>query len=102
MADESFKEFLEEAQESLTDLEVNITTLRDDEHLADELNFIFRHIHSIKGASSFFKFESLAEASHKLENLLDQLRKHERELTEDVKDVLSEGFFYCKKWLKEV
>lgn len=100
MAEEGFQDFLEEAQESLTDLEENITTLSNDENLVDNLNFIFRHIHSIKGASSFFKFESLAQASHKLENLLDQLRKHERELTDEIKDTLSEGFFMLQEMVE--
>lgn len=100
MAEEGFQDFLEEAQESLTDLEENITTLSNDENLVDNLNFIFRHIHSIKGASSFFKFESLAQTSHKLENLLDQLRKHERELTQEIKDTLSEGFFLLQEMVE--
>lgn len=100
MAEEGFQDFLEEAQESLTDLEEHITTLSNDENLIDNLNFIFRHIHSIKGASSFFKFESLAQTSHKLENLLDQLRKHERELTDAIKDTLSEGFFLLQEMVE--
>ena len=100
MSDEGFQDFLEEAKESLTDLEESITTLTDDENLVDELNLIFRHIHSIKGASSFFKFESLAQTSHKLENLLDQLRKFEKNLTDEIKEILGRGFFMLQEMVE--
>ena len=43
----------------------------------EELNGIFRCAHSIKGGSATFGFTDVAELTHKMESLLDRLRRHE-------------------------
>lgn len=89
-------EFLEEAFESLTEIDGQITALKDSQDLETDVNTIFRPAHSIKGAASFFKLTHLMSMAHKLETVLDQLRKGERELSDDIIDVLSSGFFLLR------
>ena len=55
---------------------------------AEELNAIFRAAHSIKGTSGMLGFTEIASVTHVLENLLDDLRKGERTLTEEILDLM--------------
>lgn len=77
--------FFEESLEALSDMEAELLLI--DSHMSgrrnsdefeadkDSLNTIFRAVHSIKGGSSTFGFETVANFSHILENLLDELRE---------------------------
>lgn len=58
----------------------------DPDNIDDEtINAIFRSAHSIKGGSATFGFRSIAEFTHILETLLDQVRAGSRGLTgEDI------------------
>ncbi len=67
--------FFDEAQEHLESIEETAMAMgsgRDDPEL---LNSIFRAAHSIKGGSGTFGFTQLAEATHEMETLFDDLRK---------------------------
>jgi two-component system chemotaxis sensor kinase CheA len=69
--------FFEEALENLETmerllLEVDLAGADD-----EELNAIFRCAHSIKGGAATFGFADVAELTHRMETLLDKLRRHE-------------------------
>jgi len=53
-------------------------SLASGRHDPELLNSIFRAAHSIKGGSGTFGFTQLAEATHEMETLFDQLRKGQR------------------------
>lgn len=57
----------------------------------EELNGIFRCAHSIKGGSATFGFTDVAELTHKMESLLDRLRRHEITPVPEMVDVLLEA-----------
>ena len=57
----------------------------------EELNGIFRCAHSIKGGSATFGFSDVAELTHKMESLLDRLRRHEITPIPEMVDVLLES-----------
>jgi len=77
--------FFEESLEGLGDMEAELLRIEagisGDDHTAlfeadrESLNTIFRSVHSIKGGSSTFGFNQVAEFSHVLETLLDDLRE---------------------------
>jgi len=77
--------FFEESLEGLGDMEAELLRIEagisGDDHAAlfeadrESLNTIFRAVHSIKGGSSTFGFSQVAEFSHVLETLLDDLRE---------------------------
>src|SRR5690625_5867405 len=70
-----FDTFFEEADELLAEMEGLLLALDVDAPNADDLNAIFRAAHSIKGgAATFGTFEDLAETTHVLENVLDDIR----------------------------
>lgn len=57
----------------------------------EELNAIFRAAHSIKGGAGTFGFGDIVEVTHVLENLLDKIRKRERQLTDEMVNVFLEA-----------
>jgi two-component system chemotaxis sensor kinase CheA len=77
--------FFEESLEGLAEMEAELLRIEagisGDDHTAlfeadrESLNTIFRAVHSIKGGSSTFGFTQVAEFSHVLETLLDDLRE---------------------------
>jgi two-component system, chemotaxis family, sensor kinase CheA len=89
----AFREiFFEEAQEHLAATEASLLRLDPVAPSPDELNAIFRAVHSIKGSAAMLGFEEIAAFAHVFENLLDLLRKSERPLVRaDVDAMLAAG-----------
>ncbi len=93
-----FDTFFDEADELLAEMEGLLLALDVDAPNADDLNAIFRAAHSIKGgAATFGTFEDLAETTHVLENVLDDIRNGKLPLRAEMidlflatKDVLSD------------
>ena len=67
--------FFDEAQEHLESIEEKAMLLDSGREDPEILNAIFRAAHSIKGGSGTFGFTQLAEATHVMETLFDELRK---------------------------
>jgi two-component system chemotaxis sensor kinase CheA len=83
--------FFEEAAENLDQMEQMLLALDVTAPDDEELNGIFRCAHSIKGGSATFGFADVAELTHKMESLLDKLRRHELQLTPPMVDALLES-----------
>lgn len=83
--------FFEEAAENLDQMEQMLLALDVNAPDDEELNGIFRCAHSIKGGSATFGFADVAELTHKMESLLDKLRRHELQLTPPMIDALLES-----------
>ncbi|MBI5062562.1 MAG: Hpt domain-containing protein, partial [Desulfatitalea sp.] len=89
MTDNSLlQDFIVETGEHLEDTERNLLRLEQNPEDAGVLNEIFRSVHTIKGSSEYLGLERIAELSHKLESLLDLLRRGERKLDRSVEDLL--------------
>jgi len=82
------QDFVTETVEHLEEMEGNLLQLESDPENRETLNNIFRSVHTIKGAAEYLGMEHIAELSHKLENLLDQMRQHERMADREVLDLL--------------
>jgi two-component system chemotaxis sensor kinase CheA len=80
--------FFEEAAELVADFETGLLTLEDRPGDAEVLNRIFRSAHTLKGNSSMLGLDEIAHFTHTLEDLLDQLRKGRRAVTQPVVDTL--------------
>ena len=76
-----YRVFFEEAAEHLVAMEDLLLRLDLSAPDAEDLNALFRAAHSIKGGAGTFGFHDMAEVTHALETLLDQVRKAERVLT---------------------
>ena len=80
--------FFEESREGLEVMEAGLLDLEAGRGSADTINAVFRAAHSIKGGSATFGFTKVAELTHVLETLLDELRAGKRPLTTDAIDAL--------------
>lgn len=71
-------EFVEEAREHLGDIEMQLLQIEAmGEAINDDLvNTVFRAIHSVKGAAGFLGLTQINEVSHRLENVLGNVRDH--------------------------
>jgi two-component system chemotaxis sensor kinase CheA len=88
-ADQSLlADFITETGEHLEETERNLLQLEQQQDDAETLNRIFRSIHTIKGSSEYLGLERVAELSHKLESLLELLRRGERSVNSSVIDLL--------------
>lgn len=84
--------FFEETDEHLATVESLLLHLDPTAPNAEALNGIFRAVHSIKGSAGMLGFAEIVSLTHVFENLLDLLRKSERELTRaDVDAMLRAG-----------
>lgn len=80
--------FLQECTESLGELEAGLLVLRDGEADPEQLNTIFRAVHSIKGGAGMFGLGELTRFAHVFETALDGLRAGRLEPTTGVVKVL--------------
>ncbi|MDQ7006052.1 MAG: chemotaxis protein CheA [Acidobacteriota bacterium] len=84
-------EFIAESLEHLDGIDQKLMEYEKDPENSELLDGIFRAIHSIKGSSGFLDLSDINSLSHRLETLLDQLRKGERAVSTAIMDVLFQG-----------
>ncbi|HKO95120.1 MAG TPA: Hpt domain-containing protein [Polyangiaceae bacterium] len=91
--DKARAEFLSEAQELVENLSRNLLSLEqgragggriDPEYL----NEAFRSVHTLKSLSGLFGDKHMSQLSHRLEDLLDDLRLGRQQLSDAVLDLL--------------
>jgi two-component system chemotaxis sensor kinase CheA len=80
--------FFEEAGENLDNMERLLLEIDFEAADDEELNAIFRCAHSVKGGAATFGFADVAELTHRMETLLDKLRRHELSPSASMVDVL--------------
>ncbi|WP_333878623.1 chemotaxis protein CheA [Methylobacter sp.] len=80
--------FFEECFEGLEAMESGLLTLDMGDIDSEIINTIFRGAHSIKGGSGTFGFTVVAEYTHIMETLLDEMRDGRRKVTQSAVDVL--------------
>lgn len=80
--------FLEESYEGLDVMESGLLSLSPGATDLEIINDIFRAAHSIKGGAGTFGFNEVAEFTHGVETLLDQMRDGERSITSAAVDLL--------------
>ncbi len=95
--DEIVQDFLVEADELLEELDEDLVRLENESTDADLLNKIFRAFHTIKGSASFLGFEKLTTLTHRLEDVLNKLRKFEITLNSEMMDAILAGVDKAKE-----
>jgi two-component system chemotaxis sensor kinase CheA len=81
-------EFITETGEHLEETERNLLQLEQHPEDIELLQEIFRSVHTIKGSSEYLGMERIAKLAHKLESLLDLMRRGERSVDSSVIDIL--------------
>ena len=80
--------FFEESFEGLDAMESGLLNLDLGDVDAEAINTIFRAAHSIKGGSGTFGFTAVADYTHIMETLLDEMRDGRRQITQVAVDIL--------------
>lgn len=84
--------FLEDAQEQLEAMENALVLMQEKGVDDEEVNTVFRAMHTIKGISGMFGFKEITNFTHEAESLLEKIRNKEIAFT----DELLELFFKVK------
>lgn len=85
---EIFDIFSEECSEGLDVMESGLLGLDQSTSNLDVVNDIFRAAHSIKGGAATFGFLEIAEFTHGVETLLDELREGTRPVSDEIVESL--------------
>ncbi|MCP5464142.1 MAG: Hpt domain-containing protein [Deltaproteobacteria bacterium] len=89
-------EFVSEVRDDMADLDERFIKLEEEPDNKENIDSIFRTVHSVKGNSGFFGLNAIKVMAHKIENLLDDLRQGKRFVTKETVTVLLEGIDYLK------
>jgi len=79
--------FFEESFERADQMEEALLKLDTGAADPETINTIFRAAHSIKGGAATFGFSAIAEFTHGVETLLDEMRAGKREVTQAAVDL---------------
>lgn len=93
---EILDEFLQEAEETLENLDQELIELENDPTNKELLNQIFRGIHTLKGGAGFLGLESVINLAHIIESIFDKLRNDEMRLDSTKMDLILEGMDIIK------
>ncbi|MFQ5455711.1 MAG: chemotaxis protein CheA [Nitrospirota bacterium] len=92
---ESYNQFISEAEEIIAGVSENLVVLEsaDDKVTVNPevINSIFRAAHTLKGMSGMVGLTKISETSHRLEDMLDNMRMGRLQLNSAVLDTLFEG-----------
>ncbi|SHE88851.1 two-component system, chemotaxis family, sensor kinase CheA [Marinitoga hydrogenitolerans DSM 16785] len=80
--------FIEEANENLQRLNEELLELENNPENLEKVNEIFRVMHTFKGMAGTMGFDKIAKVSHRMENILDKIRKGETKVDSDLIDLL--------------
>ena len=100
---DSYREiFLSESQEYLDNMNGCLVKLEENPRDLNSLNEIFRCTHTMKGMSATMGYDKIAQISHQMEDLLDELRGQKKFVTSHIIDILFAGVDLLEKLLQEV
>jgi two-component system chemotaxis sensor kinase CheA len=93
--------FLSESRDHLTAYNHLLLEWEKDPAARESVGGIFRAVHTIKGMAATMGYAPVAELSHRIENLLDGLRKGDRTATPQVLDLLLRAGDALEKGISE-
>lgn len=91
--------FYEESFEGLDIMETELLALDVGEADLETINTIFRAAHSIKGGSGTFGLDDVANFTHVMETLLDEMRDGKRDVTQNAVNILLESVDVLREML---
>ncbi|MGE5517556.1 MAG: chemotaxis protein CheA [Bacteroidota bacterium] len=83
--------YFEECAELLANAEETLSRLQDGGGTVEDLNAVFRCVHSIKGGAGAFSFDDLVHFAHVFETAMDILRSGRAEMSPQMAEVLVRG-----------
>src|SRR6056297_3424423 len=100
--DDYIKDFIRESEENITELNNSLLELEDDPDDEEAMDSIFRTAHTLKGNFAAMGFQDASDLAHAIEDLLDEIRQGEREVTPEVMDFVFAGIDQIETILGEI
>ncbi len=97
--EELLKDFFAEATSQVEILEQNILAIEDNPEDHDAIDEIFRAAHTLKGGAATVQMTELAEFTHLVEDLLDEIRSENIKVNEATVDTLLASIDVIKEML---
>lgn len=89
MSDQTYLQvFTEEGREHVQRMNTLLLQLESEPDNAEWIQELFRSAHTLKGMSATMGYENMAELTHELENVLQQMRDGQFKLTSETMDLL--------------
>ncbi|GAB7023068.1 Hpt domain-containing protein [Salidesulfovibrio brasiliensis] len=104
MRDPVLEVFIEETEERLNSVENGLLKMEQDMQDVDDalIHGIFRDAHSIKAGANLLKLTNIETLAHKLENILEMIRKHQGKPTDVTYTALLETVDKLRELLENV
>lgn len=99
--DELIKIFYLEAEQQVEKLEQNILAMEEDPSDKDAIDEIFRAAHTLKGGAATIQISELAEFTHVVEDLLDEIRADKITANSEIVDAILRSVDVIKTMLEE-
>ena len=96
------RDFLDEALDSLREVDVLLVQLEENPEDQGIINTIFRPVHSIKGNSPFFGFSDVRHLAHDTESLLSLIRNKQRYADKEIISTILRGVDELKQMLRRL
>jgi two-component system chemotaxis sensor kinase CheA len=100
--DDYLEAFVREGEEHVTNLNNALLELESDPGNEEAMDAIFRTAHTLKGNFGAMGFESASNLAHAVEDLLDEMRQGDLEVTGDRMDVVFRGIDDIEASLDEI
>ncbi|MDT3433582.1 chemotaxis protein CheA [Haloarcula sp. 1CSR25-25] len=91
MDDQYLDAFIRESKEAITELNNSLLDLESDPSDTEAMDSIFRTAHTLKGNFGAMGFDNASNLAHAMEDLLDEMRQGEMEVTPDLMDLVFAG-----------
>lgn len=91
MSDQYLQMFVEEGREHIQNMNTFLLQLEEAPESSEPIQELFRSAHTLKGMAATMGFDSMAELTHELENVMQQLRDGEIPLTSERIDMFFRG-----------
>jgi len=99
---ELYKDFISEALDYLSNMELPIIDLEQKPEDPEVINSIFRPFHTIKGVSGFLHLRQINEFSHAVEGLLDKVRNKKIKISQEHIDFILEAVDLLKRMILDL
>jgi two-component system chemotaxis sensor kinase CheA len=102
MSEEHRKAFVAESEEGITELNNALLALESDPADAEAMDQIFRTAHTLKGNGAAMGYDAVSNLAHELEDLLDEIRAGEIEISPELMDLLFDGVDYLGAMVDDI
>lgn len=102
MEDQYLDAFIRESEEEITKLNNSLLELESDPSSQEAMDQIFRTAHTLKGNFGAMGFEDASNLAHAMEDLLDEMREGNMEVTPEVMDLVFAGVDQIEAIVKQI